>query len=142
MMMMMLALAQERVKRSESRGSRGRAGRRGKSVSSAVDNLVYDIAKTDLFKEVKFISSEEELEYATRIVMNIINPQEHEGLSGEKLAKAQAKWITDNCESVRKAINEWRNYVQGELQKFVKEHYGMRIRLFSTESPRRRRCLR
>ncbi len=116
-----LALAQERVKRSESKGSRGSRGRKGKSVSSAVDNLVYDIAKTDLFKQVKFINNEDELEYATRIVMNIIEPAEHEGLSGEKLATAQAKWITANCESVRKAVNEWRNYVQGELQKYVKE---------------------
>ena len=61
-----LALAQERVKRTESKGSRGGRGRKGKSVSSALENLVYDLAKTDLFKEVKFISSEEELEYATR----------------------------------------------------------------------------
>ncbi len=116
-----LALAQERVKRSESRGSRGGRGRKGRSVSSAVDNLVYDIAKTDLFKQVKFINNENELEYATRMVINIIKPAEHEGLKGEKLAKVQGKWIADNLETVRKAVNEWRNYVQGELQKFVKE---------------------
>ena len=116
-----LALAQERVKRTEAKGSRGGRGRKGKSVSSALENLVYDLAKTDLFKTVKFISSEEELEFATRLVMNMIAPQEHEDLTGKKLAEAEAKWITENCESVRKAINEWRNYVQGELQKYVKE---------------------
>ena len=53
--------------------------------------------------------------------MNMLDPQEHQDLTGKKLAEAEAKWITDNCETVRRAINEWRNYVQGELQKFVKE---------------------
>ena len=116
-----LAIANERARRSDSRGSRGGRGRKGKTVVSALDNLVYDLAKTDLFKQVKFISSEKELEYATKLVMNMVNPQEHEDLTGKKLAEAEANWIADNCETVRKAINDWRNYVQGEVQKFVKE---------------------
>ena len=31
--------------------------------------------------------------------------------------------MTENCKSVHKAINKWRNYVQGELQKYVKEAF-------------------
>ncbi len=116
-----LALAEERVKRSERKGSRGGRSRKGRSDSSALENLVYDTAKSELFKFVKFISSEEELIYATTLVMGMLTLKEHEGLTGDKLAKAEAKWVTENCETVRKAINEWRNYVQGELQKFVKE---------------------
>ena len=116
-----LALAEERVKRSERNVSRGGRTKKGRSDTSALENLVYDTAKSELFKFVKFISNEEELIHATTLVMGMLTLKDHEGLTGEKLAKAEAKWVTDHREIVRRAINDWRNYVQGELQKWVKE---------------------
>ena len=92
-----IALMGEHVKHSESKTSHGGRGQKGKTVSLALDNLVFNLAKTDLFKEVKFISNEDELEYATRLVMNMIDPQEHQDLTGKKLAEAEAKWIAKNC---------------------------------------------
>ena len=61
-----LAIAQARVKRSEKKGSRGGRARKGRSSASAMENLVFETAKSELFKEVKFISNDDELMYATR----------------------------------------------------------------------------
>ena len=117
-----LAIANARVKRSERKGSRGGRARKGRSSTSAMENLVYDTAKYELFKEVKFISNDDELMYATRLVMGMLDLKDHKKLSGQKLAEAEANWIAEHCDTVvRQAINDWRNYVQGELQKYVKE---------------------
>ena len=83
-----LAIAQARVKRSKKRGSRGWRTRKGRSSTSAIDNLVYDTVKSELFKEVKFISNDDELMYATRLVMNMLDLKDHKNLSGQKLADA------------------------------------------------------
>ena len=82
---------------------------------------MYDTVKSELFKEVKFISNDDELMYATRLVMNMLDLKDHQNLSGQKLEDAQANWIADHCDTVRDALNGWRNYVQGELQKYVKD---------------------
>ena len=47
--------------------------------------------------------------------------RDYQNLSGQKLEDAQANWIADHCDTVRDALNGWRNYVQGELQKYVKD---------------------
>ena len=73
-----LAIAQARVKRSKQKGSRRRRSRKGKSSSSAIDNLVYDTVKSELFKEVKFISNDDELMYTTKLVMNMLDLKDHQ----------------------------------------------------------------
>ena len=53
--------------------------------------------------------------------MDMLDLKDHQNLSGQKLAEAEANWIAEHCDTVCAAINDWRNYVQGELQKYVKE---------------------
>ena len=97
-----LAVAQALAKRSKRKGSRGRHARKGRSSASAIKNLVRETTKSELFKEVKFISNDDELMYTTRMVMNMLDLKDHENLSGQKLEDAQANWIADHCDTFAK----------------------------------------
>ena len=64
--------------------------------------------------------SDDQLVAATRIVMGKLDLKEHEGLRKDVLKIAQDHWIEENKDTVRCAINDWRNYVQGEFYKLFK----------------------
>lgn len=90
---------------------------------TAEESEVYKKTTNKLFKVQKFISSEEELEKATRLVMGWLDLRGFDGKEGQDLVYAQEKWILDNSWVVLMAMNEHRNYVIGELYKVSKAYF-------------------
>ena len=99
------------------RSRKSKSGSKG--TVSAEESLVYKTAKGEFFKTCKFLKDNEQLVAATRKVMNMLDLQCLDGLSGSALVRAEEEWIAENQDIVREAINDWRNYIVGELYKFM-----------------------
>jgi hypothetical protein len=110
---------QKRAALEKQHGSRKKAKTKGLSTMDAEQNLVYNTAKTRLFKIAKFIADEKQLNGATDKVMKMLDLACFEGKRGKALIDAQEEWKANNREIVRNAINDWRNYVQSELHKHL-----------------------
>lgn len=98
----------------------------GKSVpagsASAMHQLVTKKTKEEVYKTTKFIGSEGQLCTVTEHLMKILDLDCFENLEGSALIRAQEQWISNHKDTVRIAINAWRNYQQGELLKVFKEY--------------------
>ena len=91
-----------------------------KTFHSAMEALVSEATKTDFFKIAKFIANDTQLENAAGMVLDYLDLQEFQDLDGAELDRARKVWIESNKEIVRITMNEWRNYIQGELYKLFK----------------------
>ena len=84
----------------------------------AMDNLVKKTAKTKLFKVCKFVKNEGKLNKATKYCMLQLNLREMADMLPVDRAVAAKAWIKRNRDTVRKALNSQRNYVQQELREW------------------------
>ena len=91
-----------------------------KTYHSAMEALVTDATKNDFFKIAKFIANDEQLENATAMVLDFLDLQDFEDLEGSELDRARNVWVESHKEIVRNTMNDWRNYIQGELFKLFK----------------------
>ena len=92
-----------------------------KGTHSAISNMVKETTKTDFFKIAKFVSNDKQTIKATRRVMEFLDIDELKGLEGtNELIGAEEEWMAKWKDTVRKTLNEWRNYTAGELQKLLK----------------------
>jgi hypothetical protein len=101
---------------SASRSKKGKL----KTFHSAMEALVGDSTKNDFFKIAKFIANDKQLENATAMVLDYLDLEDFEDLHGAELDRAKKVWVESNKEIVRITMNEWRNYIQGELFKLFK----------------------
>jgi hypothetical protein len=73
--------------------------------------------KLSLWPIEVFINKDKKLIRATTLIMLEMNPPEVAAYRDEGDRKvAQAKWVNDNTEVVRKMYNNQRNYVQGQIR--------------------------
>jgi hypothetical protein len=85
-----------------------------------MEALVADSTKEDFFKIAKFIATDTQLENATGIVLDYLDLKDFQDLEGKELERYRKVWIEAHKEIVRITMNEWRNYIQGELYKLFK----------------------
>jgi len=103
----------------------GSGSKRGKKqplkagTESATVKEIQKVTKQFLFPKVKVLKNEKELLKATRIIMEHLDLQNHNGLEGQDLDTAQQIWINEHKDYVRQAINSARNYVNQEVQKVM-----------------------
>ena len=103
-------------------GSRSKGGKKQPlkaGTESATVKEIQKVTKQFLFPKVKVLKNEKELLRATRIIMEHLDLQNHNGLEGQDLDTAQQIWINEHKEYVRQAINSARNYVNQEVQKVI-----------------------
>lgn len=80
------------------------------------EKTVAKVAKTQLSTYVKFINSDKKLVECAYKVMDKIQPDFLHDLEGEALQRAKIAWASHNKTFVGYGLNEYRNYVQGELR--------------------------
>ena len=97
--------------------SRGKQTDEEKKWQSNVQGAV----KKFIWGKVKFITTDRKLLQATSHVFECWQLKEFEGLKGDDLANAKARWVTQNLERVRIAINDIRNYSQSQLKTCICE---------------------
>ena len=108
----------ERLKnRNKAPSGKGKGKKPG--TSNAMNSEVEAVAKTDLWQKCKQIRNQKYLVKATKCVMHKLDLKEFQGLEGEDLELARKDWVEDNKETVRKSINEKRNYCLGEVRDFM-----------------------
>jgi hypothetical protein len=88
-------------------------------VTEAMLQAVKKATKRELWKTCKFIKNEAFLHKATNFVMNKLQLAEMDGKTGKLLIKTEEIWKEVHKDTVREAMNKQRNYVNGEVQKFV-----------------------
>ena len=114
-----------RLKTREKLKDSHKSGRKSKdnSTDSATKGLVWDITREQFFSICKFVSNDDQLLKATENVMNRIDIEQFRGLDGPKLAKAQEVWVQKHKNTVRNAMNNYRNYIQHQMQQKFKDMF-------------------
>jgi len=96
-----------------------------KKECTAYDKMVCKQTTQALWKGCKFFTDEfTHVEKGARFVMDYCKPKEFNGLSGEDLEMAQAIWIWENADIVRKGLNKQRNYCKDFLQLHMKSVFA------------------
>ena len=85
----------------------------------AMEQSVKKATKRELWKSCKFIKHAGFLLKATNFVMKKLELAEMEGKTGKSLIKAEEIWKEVHKDLVRESMNRQRNYVNGEVFKFV-----------------------
>ena len=93
----------------------------GTGLVSALKECVKTATKNEFFKIGKFISDQKQLERATEIVLDALDPEEMATLGETEKAAMRKVWVANHQDIVRAALNEHRNYVGGELYKVFKD---------------------
>ena len=109
-----LARLQKRIKLDDGEGGTKKKG----GESSAMHNLVEKTVKTKLWKLCKFLKGKKKLNKATRFIMNQLHLKEMDDLDPTERAEAEEMWIKKLKDTVRKALNSQRNYVQQEIREW------------------------
>ena len=90
------------------------------SSSKAMANEVKKATVEFCWPKVKFLNDPEMLNQMTINLFNYMDLQEKEGLEGEELEVAKALWVKKWRDTVRKAYNTHRNYVQQQVHDLMK----------------------
>ena len=97
--------------------SRKKNGGKGKKKKlTDMEKLVFQTAKHQLFKKIKF-SWQGQLKNHTRWVMNYIQPKELQDLPQEFKVKGQDIWIERYEDFVRQGLNDKHNDIKQEMKK-------------------------
>ena len=99
-------------------------GKKKSSQKTAMEIVTARETKQGLWKVCKFIKNEKKLYKASKYVMQKLDLQDHQGLSPKEKMEAEETWLADNKDTVRKALNAQRNYVQQELREAIEEIFA------------------
>ena len=93
------------------------------STSKAMANEIKTAIVEFCWPKVKFITDNDMLNKMTMNLFNYMDLQEKEGLEAPDLEVARALWVKKWRNTVRKAYNMHRNYVQQQVHELVKPRF-------------------